>query len=114
MSADLPNEFDLTCLPEIFSSETVPFHQRIVHMHLFSFQTDWFILGYNKSQKIMYGMMVFRADFENAQWGFFDLEELESISAISKIHWNKSFSPRAVRHLRPLRVEFEGKVRIYT
>ncbi|WP_022669480.1 hypothetical protein [Desulfospira joergensenii] len=103
----------LADLPDLFTNEETPFKNRLIQLHLFSFQADWFICEYNPAWQNFYGMMVFRNDFKNARWGYFTLPELEELSKVTEIHWNKNFIPRAVKDLKPLVVKFKGIQRIY-
>ena len=108
-------ENDFLILPDLWANGHLPNLDKIVGMHLFSYQTDWFFCEYNPAVRNAYGMMVLHADFDNAKWGYFTFPELEDIhNNIMEIHWNKNFTPRSVRDLRPLRVKFNGNIRVYT
>ncbi len=112
---DLPEEIDLITLPDLFTNEHTPMQYRMIKMHLFSDHTDWFFCEYNPAVKNLFGMVVIKNDFEHAEWGYFTMKELEDISyKIMEIKWNKRFTPRTVKNLKPLVVKFDKKVRIYS
>ncbi len=48
---DLPEELDLVTLPDLFTSDDIPVHDRMIKMHLFSDHTDWFFCEYNPAVK---------------------------------------------------------------
>jgi hypothetical protein len=78
-------------IPGIYESVDVPFPEKIVKLHIFRENADWFIVEYDSSQRLFYGYANVRPG--SPGWGCFALDE------IANCHL-PSFSPDAELDLR--------------
>jgi hypothetical protein len=66
-------------LPKLYETEKIPVKDKIIHMHFFIFGTDWYVAEYDPKEKIFWGFVILNEDYQNAEWGYFALEELQGI-----------------------------------
>jgi len=78
-----PNNEELSALPAIYSTEHVPLKEKVVYMHFFLGGCDWYACEYSPGSRSFFGFVVLNNDYEMAEWGYFDLDELSEI----KIKW---------------------------
>ena len=78
-----PTDTELSRLPVFYSSEHVPLKEKVIHFHFFLGGCDWYAVEYSPEERNFFGFVILNNDYEMAEWGYFSLEELESI----KVKW---------------------------
>lgn len=71
-----PTSGDLENLPRFYSTEDVPFEEKIVEMHFFLGGCDWYAVEYSPEESVFFGYAILNNDFQNAEWGYFSFAEL--------------------------------------
>jgi len=74
-----PSDAELAKLPKFYSTEGVPFKEKLIVMHFFIGGCDWYVTEYSQEEKCFFGFAVLNGDLDNAEWGYFSLEELCSL-----------------------------------
>ena len=87
-----PTEQQFAELPKLYETEETPIKDKIIHMHLFIFSTDWYIVEYDPATKRAWGFVILSGDYLNAEWGYFSLVELEDVKIFGvqvdrDLHW---------------------------
>lgn len=75
-----PADAELSGLPAFYSSESTPTKEKVVHMHFFLGGCDWYACEYSPEEKLFFGFVILNNDYEMAEWGYFSLDELASIT----------------------------------
>ena len=74
-----PTQKQLEKLPALLSTESVPLKDKVISMHFFMGGCDWYVVEYDQNDKLFWGFAILNGDLQNAEWGYFGLEELASI-----------------------------------
>jgi len=73
-----PSKAQLQEIPRLYETEEVSQENMIVYMHFFLAGCDWYAVGYD-GQDLFFGYAILHNDFDNAEWGYFSLSELQGI-----------------------------------
>ncbi len=96
-----PNYQDLEKLPTLNSTDEISLEEKLVHMHFFLGSSDWYAAEYDPTDRIFFGYVVLNGDYQNAEWGYFSLDELKEVRVppgfeIDRdLHW----TPREFREI---------------
>lgn len=74
-----PSPERLNRLPKLYETESVPIKDKLVHLHFFLADCDWWAIEYD-GEDIFFGFAVINGDHLNSEWGYFSLSELKDIS----------------------------------
>ena len=74
-----PTESELAELCEIPIAKNTPLEERVVHMHFFLGNSDWYVSEYDPQRQMFFGYFIPNNDYEKAGWGQFSLEELDRL-----------------------------------
>lgn len=74
-----PTMEELEKVPRLYSTEPVPCQDKIVHMHFFLGGCDWYGCEYDPDRRIFFGFAILNGNLQNAEWGYFALEELKAV-----------------------------------
>lgn len=74
-----PTKQELGTLPFLYSTEETPLEQKLIHMHFFIAGCDWYAAEFD-GQDTFFGFAIINGDLQNAEWGYFSLSELSSLS----------------------------------
>jgi hypothetical protein len=74
-----PSDEELVKIPAFYSTEGVPLKEKMIHMHFFIGGCDWYAAEYSPEEKCFFGFAILNGDLDNAEWGYFSLEELDSL-----------------------------------
>lgn len=68
-------------MPETYGTENQKADDKIVYLHYFYGQSDWYIVEKDKEEEQLqaYGYAILNGDTEMAEWGYISIEELKSI-----------------------------------
>ena len=75
-----PTLEELARIPALYSTEPGPAKDKIIHEHFFMFSCDWYIAEYSPQSKIMFGYAILNEDYQNAEWGYVDYNELRELN----------------------------------
>ena len=88
-----PSKRQLTKLPKLYETESAPLKDKIIHLHFFIGGSDWFIAEYDASEDLFWGFAILNQDYQNAEWGYINFNELKSIKVQgwleidNDLHW---------------------------
>ena len=74
-----PSDKQLDKIPAMYATEKIPLKDKIVHMHFFIGGSDWYATEYSKEDRLFFGYAILNNDEQNAEWGYFSLDELADI-----------------------------------
>lgn len=74
-----PTEAELGKLPRLYGTESVPPQSKVVLMHFFVGGCDWYAVEYDAKTRIFFGFVILHNDLQNAEWGYFSLDELRKL-----------------------------------
>ena len=73
-----PSKAQLAKIPRLYETEEIPLEDKIVYRHFFIGGCDWYAVEYD-GQDLFFGYAILNNDFDNAEWGYFSLSELQDI-----------------------------------
>jgi len=73
-----PTPEELAQLPRLYSQENTPLDLQTVHMHFFIAGCDWYATE-SDHEDLFFGYTIINQDFQNAEWGYFSLQELSEL-----------------------------------
>ena len=82
-----PTLKQLEDLPKLYETTNVKPEDKIIHMHFWIFQSDWFIAEVDPKTGLLYGFVILNGDTENAEWGYIPLEDLIRINVKGFHHY---------------------------
>lgn len=92
--AFLPPKDVLRRIPAIYATENTPAADKTVWVHYFAASGDWYLTELDQETGEAYGYVKLAAYPEGAEWGYFDLGELEQVSVFNGLviverdmHW---------------------------
>ena len=65
-------------IPRLYETETIPSGDKLIYLHYFIGDCDWFIAEYD-GDDLFFGFAILNSDFEMAEWGYISFAELKSI-----------------------------------
>ncbi len=98
-----PTESDLAKIPPRYATEGVQLLDKIVYEHFFIFGSDWYAAEFDKKDRLFFGYAILNSDYQNAEWGYFSLDELKDI-VVSGIHIDrdKYWEPRKASEIEKI------------
>jgi len=87
-----PTQNDLSQIPTFYSTESTPLKEKVIHAHFFIGGCDWYAAEYSPKEKLFFGFAILNNDLDNAEWGYFSLEELADLKVSflevdRDLHW---------------------------
>lgn len=73
-----PSKEQLSRIPGLYETEHVKAKDKLIHMHFFIGGCDWYAAEFD-GEDLFFGYAILNNDYENAEWGYFSLQELKSI-----------------------------------
>lgn len=73
-----PSQEELTKIPLLYETETIPPLDKLIYLHFFINGCDWYIAEYD-GEDIFFGYVILNRDFLNAEWGYISFMDLKSI-----------------------------------
>jgi hypothetical protein len=74
---NVPSKKILDNIPRLYETEEIPLADKIIHMHFFIGGCDWFVAEFDSEDLIFWGFVNLN-DVQNAEWGYFGLQDLKS------------------------------------
>ncbi len=86
-----PSKKELRKVPRLYETENISLDEKIITHHFFINACSWFLAEYD-GKDLCFGYVILNGDLQNAEWGYFSMLELESISVlgveiINNPHW---------------------------
>jgi len=75
---NVPNKNRLSKIPKLYKTEWVPLLDKIVHLHFFIGNSDWYITEYD-GEDTFYGYVILNGDKQYAEFGYISFQELKDI-----------------------------------
>ena len=73
-----PSKERLDKIPRLYETEEISLTDKIIHLHFFLGDTDWFVSEFDGKDKF-FGFVCLNGDLEMSEWGYFGFSELKSI-----------------------------------
>ena len=103
-----PSDTELEKIPAFYSSEETPLKEKMIHMHFFIGGCDWYAAEYSPEEKCFFGFAILNDDLQNAEWGYFSLDELASLKvSFVEVDRDLHFTPCKAIEIEKIR-EAEG------
>ena len=74
-----PPHHVLAGIPALYATEHVPTADKVLHLHYFVRDCDWWIAELDPERGLAFGYACLNGDATCAEWGYIDLTELEAI-----------------------------------
>jgi hypothetical protein len=95
-----PPAADLARIPALYATEDTPTAAKTLHLHYFVRDCDWWIAELDPDTGLAFGYACLHGDSTNAEWGYIDLDELESLYQPAHIQTDDRGRPaRILPHL---------------
>ena len=94
---NIPSEKELSIIPGLYSTEGIPFRDKMIYLHFFLCNSDWYIAEYD-GKDTFFGFACLNGWVDLAEWGLISLRELKElkIDAPIKINEEHFFMPLEV------------------
>ncbi|EKD25781.1 MAG: hypothetical protein ACD_79C01515G0004 [uncultured bacterium] len=99
---NIPLEKELSIIPHLYSTEKIPLSEKWVYLHFFLHDCHWFIVEYDRIDRLFFCFTILNGDKLNAEWGYTSFDELISMKSDQfKIEIEKDvfFIPRQVKYI---------------
>ena len=103
-----PSKKELAKIPKLYSTENIPLKDKIIHMHFFLCNSDWYIAEYD-GYDIFFGFVCLNGCKDLAEWGYIRFSELKELKANVPIKMSRNesgFIPLEVErdlHFKPIK-----------
>lgn len=74
-----PSQKRLDRIPRLYETEDIPLNDKEIHLHFFIGGCDWYVAEFD-GEDTFFGYAILNQDYQNAEWGYFSLAELKSLS----------------------------------
>jgi hypothetical protein len=74
-----PSQSRLDAVPRLYETENIPLKNKLIHLHFFIGGCDWYVAEFD-GEDTFFGYSILNLDYPNAEWGYFSLAELKSLS----------------------------------
>ena len=74
-----PTKEELSNIPKLYETEAIPSDDKIVYMHFFFQNSDWYMFEYD-GDDTFFGYVILNCDTQMAEFGYFTLSELDEIN----------------------------------
>ena len=75
-----PTLEDLAKIPKLYETESITAKDKLIYEHFFILSSDWYIAEYDPKNKLMFGFAILNNDYQNAEWGYIDFNELNELN----------------------------------
>jgi len=104
-----PSKKDLERIPPLYSTEDIPFEDKVIYGHFFLGASDWYIAEYDPEKKLFFGYTVLNEDYDNAEWRYISYDELLvlKVGPGFEVEWDRYWEPKKAREIR--KIFYKGK-----
>jgi len=75
----LPSDAVVATWPKLYATEKLSMSDKVVQAHFFVGSADWWLVEYDPADNLAFGYVCL-GDPDCAEWGYFDLTELGSVT----------------------------------
>jgi len=75
----VPDQKRLKAIPRLYTTEDIPFKDKLIYLHFFIFGCDWYIAEFD-GDDTFFGYAVINGDLQLAEWGYISFSELKGIN----------------------------------
>ena len=75
---NVPSKEELAKIPKLYSTENIPLKDKIIHMHFFLCDSDWYIAEYD-GKDTFFGFACINGWKDLAEWGYISFSELKDL-----------------------------------
>ena len=79
---NIPPQERLSKIPKLYETENIPLKDKLIHLHFFMMDCDWFIAEYDGND-LFFGYAILNGDIDNSEWGYISFSELKTL----KVHF---------------------------
>lgn len=65
-------------MPRLLETDGVPFENKLIWLHFFIGDSHWYVAEFD-GEDTFFGYVILNGDEQNAEWGYFSLEELKQV-----------------------------------
>jgi hypothetical protein len=65
-------------IPRLYETENIPAEEKLIYHHFFIADSHWYAAEFD-GEDIFFGYAILNGDMQNAEWGYFSLQELKSV-----------------------------------
>ena len=73
-----PTDTELARIPRLYETENVPAKDKVIHLHFFLSNSDWFICEFD-GDDIFFGFACLNGWKDLAEWGYISYKELKEL-----------------------------------
>lgn len=89
-----PTAAQLRRLPRLYATDSLPWQEKVIYEHFFLGGCDWYAAEYGPKERLFFGFAILNDDLDNAEWGYFSLDEMLRISVDGieidrDLHWKE-------------------------
>lgn len=95
-----PTPLQLLKLPRLYSTEKIPLEEKVIHMHFFLGGCDWYAAEYDPNERIFFGYAILNNDLDNAEWGYFSLNELAKVKTSSGVEIDRDLHWKPIKAIK--------------
>lgn len=77
MTSDYKDKLQ-TQIPRLYETENIPADGKLIYHHFFIGDSHWYVAEFD-GEDIFFGYAILNGDMQNAEWGYFSLQELKSV-----------------------------------
>ena len=99
-----PSKEELSKLPKLYETEGIPLEEKIVMMHFFIGNSDWYIVEFD-GEDTFFGYTILGGDIYNAEWGYISYQELQELKVYGfEVEYDEHWKPQKVRDIEKIEV----------
>jgi len=98
-----PTQAELNKIPRLYETENIPLASKIIHMHFFLANCDWYIAEHDPEEQLFFGYANLGDDM-NSEWGYISFQELKDLIIAPGIHVDHDlyWKPRPAREVEKI------------
>ena len=73
-----PTKERLDKIPRLYETESIPLKEKLIHLHFFIMDTDFFICEYDGGTTF-WGFVILNGDMQMSEWGYINYQDVSSI-----------------------------------
>lgn len=99
-----PSNEELAKLPVFYSTESISLKEKMIYVHFFLDECDWYVSEYDAESKKFFGFAILNNDYEMAEWGYFGFEELRDLRiSFLEVDRDLHFEPKKAVEIEKIR-----------
>lgn len=76
---NFPSKDRLDRIPRLYETEGTSEQDKLIYLHFYIFGCDWFVCEFDGVDRF-FGYAILNNDLTNAEWGYFSLDEFNTIN----------------------------------